>query len=99
VEFSFTGEIIYWRGPAPFWFVAMPVTQAETLRQYSGLISYGWGCIPASVKIGDTEVTTALFPKAGTYYVPIKIVLQRAEKLELGHSVMVTVQVDICPGE
>ncbi len=35
------------------------------------------------VRIGDTEFTTALFPKDGRYLLPLKDVVRRAAGIEL----------------
>jgi hypothetical protein len=37
--------------------------------------------VPVHVTIGDTEFTTALFPKDGRYLVPVKVAVQRAEAI------------------
>jgi hypothetical protein len=41
--FDFSGKIIFWRGPAPWFFVAMPAKQSRELKAISGLVTYGWG--------------------------------------------------------
>jgi Domain of unknown function (DUF1905) len=84
MDVEFVGEVIYWRGPAPFYFVRMPDAEARELRAISSLVTYGWGVIPAKVRIGATEWRTSLFPKAGAYLVPIKDVVRRAEGLAEG---------------
>jgi hypothetical protein len=84
MDVEFVGEVIYWRGPAPFFFVRMPDAEARELRSISSLVTYGWGVIPAKVRIGATEWRTSLFPKAGAYLVPIKDVVRRAEGLAEG---------------
>jgi uncharacterized protein DUF1905 len=84
VDVEFTGEVIYWRGPAPFFFVRMPDAEARELRAISSAVTYGWGVIPATVRIGATEWQTSLFPKAGGYLVPVKDVVRRAEGLAEG---------------
>src|SRR3712207_7562148 len=44
-------------------------------------VTYGWGMIPATVRIGATEWTTALWPKDGRYVVPVKTwVRERSEE-------------------
>ena len=35
-------------------------------------MTYGWGMIPVQARIGATAWTTSLFPKDGSYLVPIK---------------------------
>jgi Domain of unknown function (DUF1905) len=43
-----------------------------------------WGQVPVHVTIGDTEFTTAVFPKGGRYLVLVKAAVQRAEAIEEG---------------
>ena len=84
---EFTGNIIYWRGPAPYHYVTMPEEQSLDLHAVSGWFTYGWGCIPVTARIGKTEWKTSLFPKNGRYLVPIKNSVRDAENLELGDDV------------
>lgn len=90
---TFDGEIIQWRGPSPFFFVAMPPEESADLKEISNRVTYGWGVIPVEVRIGNTVWTTSLFPKDGLYLVPIKAVIRKAENLEEGD--MVTVELTI----
>ncbi len=89
MEFTFPGEIIWWRGPAPYHFVAMPEADARELGAVASEVTYGWGCIPVRATIGATEFTTSLFPKDGGYLLPIKDAVRRAEGLTLGDGVVV----------
>lgn len=86
---DFSGPVWQWRGPAPYHFVTVPAAQSEALRSVADLVSYGWGMIPATVRIGNTEWTTALWPKDGGYVVPLKDRVRAAEGIELGDSVTV----------
>lgn len=90
---EFDGEIIYWRGPSPFFFVAVPDEPSSDIKAISNRVTYGWGVIPVRVRIGDTEWTTSLIPKDGRYLVPIKAIIRKAEKLEEGE--MVTISLEI----
>ena len=90
---EFTGEIIYWRGPSPYHFVAVPELESQDIKTISGFVTYGWGVIPVRVRIGSTEWTTSLFPKSGRYLVPIRDNIRKAENLELGSQV--TLQIEI----
>ena len=58
-------------------------------------ITYGWGMIPVAVTVGATTMTTALWPKEGTYYVPLKDKLRHAEDISLGDVVTVHLRVDV----
>lgn len=94
MRLEFRGEIVYWRGPAPYHFVMLPEPQASELHEVANELTYGWGCIPARGRIGDTRFTTALFPKDGTFAVPVKVAVRRAEGLELGDLVSVSLDLD-----
>jgi hypothetical protein len=49
--------------------------------------------IPVIGKIGKTEFSTALIPKDGRYYVPIKNAVRFAEELEVGSEVSVSISI------
>lgn len=89
LSWEFPGELWYWRGPSPYHFIRVPDDVAADLRVLSPVVSYGWGVIPVSVRIGESEFTTSLFPKDGGYLVPIKDVVRKAESLALGDAVLV----------
>ena len=95
ITMEFSGNIIHWRGPAPWYFVPIPQNQSEEIRDISDLVTYGWGVIPVGVQIGDTEWTTSLFPKDGVYLVPIKASIRKAEKLEQGDMVTIQLQIEM----
>ncbi|MFK3676598.1 DUF1905 domain-containing protein [Microbacterium sp. NPDC090218] len=88
------GAIWYWRGPAPFHFVTVPATESEMIHDVASVVTYGWGMIPASVTIGSTTVTTALWPKDGGYIVPIKKALQDREGLGVDDVVALVLDID-----
>ena len=93
LSLEFSGEIIYWRGPAPFFFVTIPEEESSQIKRVSRIATYGWGVIPVHVQIGKTQFQTSLFPKEGRYLVPIKANVRKAEKLEEGDTV--TIQLDV----
>lgn len=85
VEFS--GEVFEWRGPAPFHFVRVPENVAEEIGEEAARISYGWGMIPGVLTLGDTRWYTSLWPKDGGYLVPLKDAVRRAEGVQVGDEV------------
>ncbi|NTU84754.1 MAG: DUF1905 domain-containing protein [Chloroflexales bacterium] len=93
MDVEFSGEIWYWRGPAPHHFVTVPAELCHELKAISGSVTYGWGMIPAQVRIGKTVWKTSLFPKDGGYIVPIRASTQRAEQLSVGD--VVNVRLDV----
>jgi hypothetical protein len=88
MEWVFDGEVIEWRGPAPYFFVAMPESGSAELKEEARELIY-WGQVPVRVLIGDTEFSTALFPKGGCYLVPLKDAVRQAEGIDKGDVVAV----------
>ena len=84
-----TGELWYWRGPSPFHFVTVPDAESDQLQAAAALVTYGWGMIPVTARVGTTDWTTSLFPKDGRYLIPIKDLVRKAEGLTLGDHVKV----------
>lgn len=93
MNFDFSEKIIVWRGPAPFYFVPLPEEQSRDLKAISRQVTYGWGVIPVYARIGRTEWKTSLFPKEGRYLVPLKDAVRKAERLEEGDQVDVSLEI------
>lgn len=71
LDMEFEGPVVEWRGPAPFFFVAIPEQVSADIKFAAGGVEY-WGQVPVTVRIRDVEFTTALFPKDGRYLLPLK---------------------------
>lgn len=84
-----SGEVIIWRGPAPYYFLPVPDEESLDIRELANELTYGWGVIPVTVRLGRTEWTTSLFPKDGRYLVPLKDKVRRAEGVGEGDTVTV----------
>lgn len=95
MDLEFSGELWMWRGPAPYHFVTVPEEGCAALAAVAPVVSYGWGMIPVRARIGRTTWTTSLFPRDGTYVVPIRDAVRRAEDLEVGHLVALALHVDL----
>jgi hypothetical protein len=95
VELEFSGELWHWRGPAPYHFVTVPDGESAAIKETASLVSYGWGMIPVTVQIGETEWTTSLWPKDGRYVLPVKDAVRTAEELDIGETVDVRLTIDV----
>jgi hypothetical protein len=95
MELEFTEVVFEWRGPAPYHFVRVPDDDALVIRDVAAAVTYGWGMIPVAVTVGETTMTTALWPKDGTYYVPLKDRLRDAEGIGLDDTVTVRLRIDV----
>jgi len=93
MRIEFSGPIWHWRGPAPFFFVTVPDDDSRELKAVSGAVTYGWGMIPVTARIGATTWKTSLFPKDGRYLLPLKDAVRRAEGLAEGDEVGVVLEV------
>jgi hypothetical protein len=65
--------------------------QSKKIKSLAAQLTYGWGVIPVLGKIGKTEFSTALIPKDGLDYLPIKNAVRFAEELEVGSEVSVSI--------
>ena len=93
MDVEFDGEVVEWRGPAPYHFVSVPEDLRDDVREAGELVSYGWGMVPVTLRIGATEWTTSLWPKDGGYVVPLKDEVRQAESIELGDLVTLTMEI------
>jgi hypothetical protein len=89
MDVEFAGAIFQWRGPAPYFYVAVPGEQSARLRAVASRVTYGWGVLPVQAHVGDTVWETSLFPKDGRYLLPLKDAVRRAEQLDDGDVVAV----------
>ena len=93
MTWEITGELWYWRGPAPWYFVTVPDVQSADLREVAAGVSYGWGMVPVRATVGSTTWTTSLWPQEDRYVVPVKADVRRAERLAEGDAVTVLLRV------
>jgi hypothetical protein len=93
VHLAFSGDVWFWRGPSPYHFVTVPDEECAELEMAAALVSYGWGMIPVTARIGRTTWTTSLFPKDGGYVVPVKDAVRKAEGLDVGDAVSIELDV------
>jgi hypothetical protein len=94
VEFRFATTVIYWRGPAPFFYAPIPAEQLERLRPAARAVTYGWGCVPVEATIGETVFTTSLFPKDGGYLLPVKAAVRKQTGITAGDTIDVVMTID-----
>ncbi|TXS52964.1 DUF1905 domain-containing protein [Streptomyces sp. t39] len=93
MDMVFTGRVIEWRGPSPYWFVPLPPERADEVRDVAAAATYGWGVVPVEARIGGTVFTTSLFPKDGGYLLPVKSAVRRPQGLVAGDAVSVELTV------
>ncbi|TXS54462.1 DUF1905 domain-containing protein [Streptomyces sp. uw30] len=93
MELAFTGSVIEWRGPAPYYFVRVPDQESADIREVAAMATYGWGVIPVEATVGEVAFETSLFPKDGGYLLPLKNAVRRPQGLGSGDEVTVRMTV------
>ncbi|MEV6109837.1 DUF1905 domain-containing protein [Streptomyces sp. NPDC051940] len=95
MELAFSGEVIEWRGPSPFYFLPLPDEESADIREVAAMATYGWGVIPVTARIGEVSFETSLFPKDGTYLLPLKNAVRKPQNLGAGDRVTVEMTVNL----
>lgn len=93
MELSFSGRVIEWRGPAPYYFVPVPDEECADIREVAAQATYGWGVIPVRARIDQVAFETSLFPKDGGYLLPVKNAVRKPQGLTAGDEVSVELTV------
>jgi hypothetical protein len=94
LRLKFHTTIIEWRGPAPFFYAPVPRQHAGEIDRIKKQASYGWGVIPVTAEIGGVRFTTSLFPKDGTYLLPIKVAVRKKTGITIGDAVAVEMMIE-----
>jgi hypothetical protein len=92
-RFTFETEVIHWRGPAPFFYAPVPAALAHEVRAVAKAVTYGWGVVPVEATVGGVTFTTSLFPKDGTYLLPLKDAVRNDAGVTAGDVVAVEMTV------
>jgi hypothetical protein len=92
MDIEFVGTVVEWRGPSPFYFVAIPEEESGDIKFAAKGVEY-WGQVPVSVRIADVEFTTALFPKDGRYLLPLKDAIRKSAGIEVDEVLEVALRV------
>lgn len=85
-SFTFTAEVWEHQGNAAWHFLSLPEDVADDIEEEFGHRARGFESVPVEVTIGATTWTTSIFPddKRGTYLLPVKKAVRKAEDLADG---------------
>lgn len=94
---TFDGTLAAWREEQPdSWvFVALPPELSDEIDDTLTTPPRGFGSVRVQVRLGGSEWATSLFPskEAGTYVLPVKKAVRRAERLEPGDTARIRLTV------
>jgi hypothetical protein len=93
---EFEAELWVWeaRRDDGWTFVSLPADASEEIRDLTGGQRRGFGAVRVRVSIGVTTWKTSIFPDStrGSYVLPIKRDVRKAESLAAGDVAAVTVE-------
>jgi len=94
-SYAFDAEVWVYPGPQAWYFVDLPLDIAEAIKAEHRGRARGFGSIRVRVSIGDTAWATSVFPynEHGTYILPIKKAVRRAEGIDDGATVAVAITI------
>ncbi|QKC84450.1 DUF1905 domain-containing protein [Mesorhizobium sp. NZP2077] len=95
IQFRFEAEVIHWRGPSPYFFMPIPESRGEEIKKVAKLATYGWGVIPVEATIDGFMFGTSLFPKQGSYLLPLKDAVRRKCNLTAGDSISASITIHL----
>lgn len=85
-SYKFRSEVWLYPGPGAWYFITVPKRLSAQISDFYAERKRGWGSLRVQVKIGNTTWGTSIFPdsKTGTYLLPIKKDVRKAEAIDLG---------------
>ena len=93
-EFEFTSELTPWASKPSVYFLQVPSDVGVDIKEIPSP-PRGFGAVAVDVTIGATTWTTSIFPNSSvedSFFLPVKAAVRRAETLELGDVVRVSIQ-------
>ena len=92
----FDAELWVWdvRRADTWMFVSLPEPASEEIRERTAGLRRGFGSLRVRVAIGGSRWATSIFPggAGGSYVLPVKQAVRRAEALDVGSTATVTVE-------
>jgi hypothetical protein len=89
LDLNFEAEVIYWRGPSPFFYAPTPPAESAAIGRVARAVSYGWGVIPVTATLSGVTFRTSLFPKDGSFLLPLKVAVRKATGVTAGDTIQV----------
>jgi len=94
LSYEFTTALWLYEGPGGWTFASLPVAVSAEIKAHVGR-GRGFGSVRVTVTIGASSWQTSIFPdnKAGTYLLPVKAAVRKAEGVEAGDSTTIQIQI------
>lgn len=96
MNITFDAELWLWdvRRADSWTFVSLPADVSAEIRELAGATPRGFGSVRVRATVGGSNWTTSIFPDTshGSYSLPIKKAVRKAESLGAGDIATVTVE-------
>lgn len=96
---AFIVKVRVWRyqGKSSWHFANLPKAESAEIRSSFAASRRGWGSIPVSVRVGETEWETSLFPdrKTSSYLFAIKASVRQVEGIADGDLITASLSVRV----
>ncbi|MEL6687449.1 MAG: DUF1905 domain-containing protein [Pseudomonadota bacterium] len=95
IDFDFQAELWLWKQSGSWHFITVPEEPSSAIRAFAPEAKRGFGSVRVNVQIGETQWQTSVFPDkaSGNYFLPIKKAVRQAEKLSVGSTANVHLEV------
>ncbi len=95
-KYKVKSKVILWAGEQGAWhFAYVDKKNADAIKAKFGKSKRGFGSIRVTVTLGKTKWKTSIFPdkRSGTYLLPLKSQVRRAEGIDAGDTVSFTLEI------
>lgn len=94
-EYKVRAKVWLYPGKAAWHFANLSPKQSSHIRKLFGAEAAGWGSLPVTVRIGNTEWKTSIFPdsKSSSYLFAIKAEVRKKEHIRAGDTINAIVQI------
>ncbi len=95
--FKVKSKVWLYPGMAGWQFITIPKNHSKKISQTYSEMKRGWGSLPVMVTVGKTKWKTSIFPdkKTSTYLLPLKAEVRKKEKISLGDTISLTLEIKI----
>jgi hypothetical protein len=95
--YKISSKVLVYPGMGGWRFLVVPKKISKDIKEKYSDLAAGWGSLRVGVSIGKTEWKTSIFPdkKSGTYLLPLKAPVRKAESIADGDKVNLTIKLQL----
>lgn len=97
MKYTIIADLWIFHGKAAWFFITLPKEESQQIKFFSSHTKRGWGAVRVTATIGSTTWNTSIFPysKTESYILPIKAVVRKKEKIEVGDKITVELEIAV----